>query len=53
MAGLADEERACPHEVRGMCPRVTRPPQGQPQLLLRLNGRKVQAEAPKEDVLLD
>jgi hypothetical protein len=53
VAGLADEERALPDEVRGMCARVARPPQGQLQLLLLPNGRKVEAEAPKEDVLLD
>jgi len=41
MVGLADEEWALPDEVRGMCPRVTRSPKGQPKLLLRLNGRKV------------
>jgi hypothetical protein len=53
VASLADEERAVADELCGECRGVTCAPQGQAQLLLLQNGRKVQAEAPKEYVLIN
>ena len=53
MASLAGKQRAVPDQVRGECRGVSRAPQRQAQLLLLQNGRKVQAEAPKEYVLVN
>jgi hypothetical protein len=53
VASLADKKRAVPDQVRGECRGVTRAPQRQAQLLLPPNSRQVQAEAPKEDVLIN
>ena len=40
-AGFADKKWAVADELRGECRGVTRAPQGQPQLFLLSNGRKV------------
>jgi hypothetical protein len=51
VASVAGKQRAAPDQVRGKCRGVPRAPQRQAQLLLLPNSGKVQAKAPKEDVL--